>query len=97
MSVLALSNVKTYKFFGEPSSNSNSVTESFPLADGNYANIMVLRIHQANGKISPLSLPVNHLVKTSYSTVFNLKKDKVIQSAKNWLLSLPACKNKKTV
>lgn len=55
---------------GEPSSDTLSVNESYPLPDGNYFNLMVLRLFSKDNVMAPLKLEVDEYVEHDYKAMF---------------------------
>lgn len=93
MTGLALrDNVVQAKIFGEPSSPTASVNQTFYLLDGNTFNLMVDRVYNKKGKMVSLALPVDKQINDSLQTVFNPDKDETLRAAREWLESLPICK-----
>lgn len=55
---------------GEPSSDTLSVNESYPLPDGNYFNLMILRLFNRDNVMAPLKLEVDDYVEHDYKYMF---------------------------
>lgn len=55
---------------GEPSSDTLSVNESYPLQDGNYFNLMILRLFSKDNVMAPLKLEVDEYVEHDYKYMF---------------------------
>lgn len=73
------------RVLGEASSDSLSVTESFKLMDGNYANIMVQRIYDRDGNLAPLSVTPDTSIPEDYRKVFS-RQDKTINAGVEWII-----------
>lgn len=76
---------------GETSSESLSVNESYPLPDGNYFNLMVLRVYNKDNLLAPLRLDVDRYVAHDYTQMFGNKDPQIdvalsvlAQSALSW-------------
>lgn len=55
---------------GEPSSDTLSVNESYSLPDGNYFNLMILRLFSKYNVMAPLKLEVDEYVEHDYKYMF---------------------------
>jgi Peptidase family S41 len=86
-------NVSQAKVFGEKTSPTTSINETFYLLDGNTLNLTVDRLYDKNGNIVPLELPADEDIKEeNLETIFDPSMDKTLSAAKKWLESQPRCK-----